>query len=154
MQPFGSTVLRLSLAAVFLVHGIEKLFGLWGGGLTATADFITSIGLGPAYPLAIASAAAELAAGILLVAGAYTLWVALLLTVGRIAVFYNFLATSTSLTRATSVGRNEFELSILLIGALIALMLTGPGALSIDERRARTAESDAAARARLRAGKV
>jgi hypothetical protein len=41
-----------------------------------------------------------------------------------------------------------------LIGALVSLMLTGPGAFSFDGRRARSAEAEAAGRARLRAGKV
>ena len=47
-----------------------------------------------------------------------------------------------------------YEYNIVLLGALISLMLTGPGALSIDGRRARSAEAEAYGRARLRAGKV
>jgi uncharacterized membrane protein YphA (DoxX/SURF4 family) len=46
------------------------------------------------------------------------------------------------------------EFNLVLIGALAALMLSGPGAFSIDGRRARSAEAEAAGRARLRAGKV
>jgi hypothetical protein len=46
------------------------------------------------------------------------------------------------------------ELHLLLIGALICLMMTGPGALSIAGRRERDAEAEAYARARLRANKV
>jgi uncharacterized membrane protein YphA (DoxX/SURF4 family) len=43
---------------------------------------------------------------------------------------------------------------LLTAGALIRLMLRGPGVFSIDGRRARFAESEAYGRARLRAGKV
>jgi uncharacterized membrane protein YphA (DoxX/SURF4 family) len=46
------------------------------------------------------------------------------------------------------------EFNLVLIGALLCLMLSGPGGLSIDWRRARSAESQAAGRARLRAGNV
>ena len=38
----------------------------------------------------------------------------------------------------------------MLIAALLCLILTGPGAFSIDHRRARSAQSYAAGRARLR----
>ena len=47
-----------------------------------------------------------------------------------------------------------YEFNLALIGALVALMLTGPGALSLDGRRARSAEARAYGRARLRAGNV
>ena len=48
-----------------------------------------------------------------------------------------------------------YEFNLVLIAALASLMLTGPGALSIDGyRRARGGGRRAAGRARLRAGKV
>jgi putative oxidoreductase len=42
------------------------------------------------------------------------------------------------------------EFNVVLIGALVCLMVTGPGALSFEHRRERWAESDRAGRARLR----
>lgn len=154
MRDYGPAVLRLSLAAVFVAHGAEKLFGLWGGGLVETAAFVTSLHLPAAYPLAVASAAAELAAGILLLCGAFTFWTALALLIARIGIFYKAYLVSGALVHPTDVGRSGFEVSVLLIGGLIAILLTGPGALSFDTRRERFAERDAAARARIRAGKV
>ena len=47
-----------------------------------------------------------------------------------------------------------YEFNLALIGALVSLMLTGPGAFSVDGRRERSAEAEAYGRARLRAGKV
>ena len=44
------------------------------------------------------------------------------------------------------------EFNLALAGALASLMLTGPGAFSIDRRRARAAEAQAFGRARMRAG--
>ena len=67
---FGPAVLRLAVGAVFVAHGAQKLFGLWGGGgLTGTAAFFAQLGLTPAYPLAIFVGLIELAGGLLLVAG-------------------------------------------------------------------------------------
>jgi putative oxidoreductase len=45
-----------------------------------------------------------------------------------------------------------YEFHLVLLGALVALILSGPGALSVDARRLRSAESLAAGRARLRQG--
>ena len=47
-----------------------------------------------------------------------------------------------------------FEFSMVLTGALVSLMLTGPGAISIDGWRARSAEARAYGRARIRSGNV
>lgn len=149
MQAYGPAVLRLSVGAVFILDGLEKLIGLWGGSLGPTVDVVTALGLRPAYPLAVAAAATELAAGVLLVAGAYTLWTALALTISRGLVLYQVLASASL---AGGAGRQTLETSLLLIGSLVALMLTGPGAWSIDESRLRSAEREAAGRARIRAG--
>ena len=60
-------VLRLAVGAVFVAHGAQKLFGLWGGGgLTGTAAFFAQLGLTPAYPLAILVGLVELGGGLLL----------------------------------------------------------------------------------------
>jgi hypothetical protein len=41
------------------------------------------------------------------------------------------------------------EYHLVIIGALLSLILTGPGALSIDDSRVRSAQTAAANRARL-----
>jgi putative oxidoreductase len=154
MRAYGPTVLRLFLAAVFIAHGVEKLFGVRGGSLAGTEAMVSALHLPAAYPLAVAAAAGELACGILLLVGAFTLWAALVLLAARLVVFYQLYTASRLLMPSEPVGGTDVELSWLLIGALIALLLGGPGALSLDGQRVRSAERDAAARARLRAGKV
>src|SRR5262249_10584982 len=80
MRPYGLTALRLAVGAVFVAHGAQKLFGIWGGpGLARTATFFASLGLSPAYPLAVLVAGLEFAGGLLLILGGATLWVSLAL---------------------------------------------------------------------------
>jgi putative oxidoreductase len=157
MQAFGPAVLRLAVGVVFLAHGAQKLFGLWGGGgPSGTAAFFQQLGLSPAYLLAIFVGLIEFCGGLLLIAGAFTLIVSILLTLNMIvAVWKVHLGSGFFLnwTNAPGLGHG-YEFNLVLIAALVTLLLTGPGALSVDARRARSAESLAAGRARLRGGSV
>jgi putative oxidoreductase len=149
MQPYGPAVLRLAVGAVFVGHGAQKLFGIWGGpGIEGTATGFAQIGLAPAMPLAVMVGIVEFVGGGLLILGALTLVSSLALTFTMlVAIWKVHLAGGFFLPAG-------FEYNLVLIGALVSLMLTGPGAFSIDGRRARSAEAEAAGRARLRAGKV
>ena len=142
-------MLRLCVGAVFLAHGAQKLFGVWDGpGLAGTTTLIASFGLNPAYPLAILAAVAQSAGGALLILGGLTRWVALALIVEvGIAVWkVNYL---NGFYLSTTEGPGV-EYRLVVIGALLCLALTGPGAFSVDEWRNSSAEAKAAGRARAR----
>lgn len=149
MQPYGPVVLRLAVGAVFVAHGAQKLFGVWGGGgLADTAAFFGQFGLTPAFPLAIAVAVVEFVGGLMLIAGGRTLIAAGALTITMaVAIWKVHFVHGFFLP-------NGYEFNVTLIGALVSLMLTGPGAFSIEGQRARSAQAQAYGRARLRAGKV
>ena len=153
MQSYGPAVLRACVGAVFIAHGAQKLFGMWGGpGLDGTTAMLTSLGFPYPYPLAILLAATEFGGGILLVLGGLTRWVALALAVDMgIAIWKVHYGNGFFL--AAQPGRGGgVEFAMVLLGALVCLMLTGAGALSIEQRRSQSAE--AAARGRARARKV
>src|SRR5688572_20125240 len=135
MRPYGPAALRLCVGAVFASHGLQKLFGLWGGqGLDGTTAMIASWGLNPAYPLAIL--------------GGLTRWVALALLVETaVAVWKVNYLNEFFITTQGAIGA---EYRLVLIGALLCLMLGGPGAVSIDEWRNSSAEAMRAGRARAR----
>ena len=157
MQAYGLAVLRLAVAAVFIAHGAQKLFGIWGGyGLTGTAGYFEQLGLRPGYALAVLVGVVEFGGGIMLVLGALTLIASLALALNMgVAVWKVHAVNGFFLNWTNTPGQGHgIEFNLVLIGALIALMLGGPGAVSIDGRRARSAEVEAAGRARLRAGKV
>ena len=153
----GPLVLRLAIGAVFVAHGAQKLFGIWGGGgPTGTAAFFAELGLTPAYPLALLVGIVELAGGLLLMGGAFSLITAAVLTVHMlVAVWTVHLASGFFLNWTMAPGQGHgYEFNLVLIAALVSLILTGPGALSFDRYRARAAEADALGRARLRTGNV
>jgi putative oxidoreductase len=146
---YGPTVLRVALSLVFIAHGAQKLFGIWGGGgLSGTASGFSQMGIEPAYWLAAVAGVVEFGGGILLLLGAFTLIAAVLLALQMAAaIWLVHLAHGFFLP-------GGFEFNLTLIAALVSLMLTGAGALSVDGRRASHAAAAAAGRARLRAGHV
>jgi len=153
MRPYGLTALRLCVAAVFVAHGAQKLFGAWGGGgLSGTSAYLAGLGLNPSYPLAVTLALTEFVGGLMLIVGGGTLWASLALA-GAMAVavwkvhYQNGFFLNWSFTPNQGHG---VEYSLVLVGALVALMLAGPGALSIDEWRSSKAEAQARRRERMR----
>jgi putative oxidoreductase len=154
MASFGPVALRIAVGAVFLAHGAQKLFGVWGGGgLSGTAAFFAQLGLSPAYPLALFVALVEFLGGLLVMAGAFTFVTAIVLTLNMlVAVWKVHLANGFFLNWTIAPGQGHgYEFNLVLIASLVSLTLTGPGALSVDGWRAQTAETEAAGRARLRA---
>lgn len=157
MQAYGPAVLRLGLGAIFIAHGAQKLFGIWGGGgIAGTTTFFEQLGLSPAMPLAALVGVVEFVGGLMLILGALTVLAALALTVNMLVAIWKVHAAhgfflDWSLAPAAGYG---YEFQVALIAGLLCLALAGPGALSIDSQRAHSAELSAAGRARLRAGKV
>lgn len=153
MRPFGLTALRLAIGAVFIAHGGQKLFGLWGGpGLAGTTAYFATLGLQPAYPLAILASGIELIGGILLILGWGTRWVALALAIDMgVAIWKVHYLNGFFMNWTGAPGRGHgIEFALVLAAALICLMLNGPGALSFDEWRNQSAEAEARGRARAR----
>lgn len=153
LYSYGPTVLRLALATVFAAHGLQKLFGLWGGpSLSQTGAFFTSLGLTPGLPLAIFVGVVELVGGALLVAGLFVRWVSIALAIEMaVAAYKVHLPNGFFLNWNLHPGIGHgVEMNLVLIGALVSLIFTGAGALSIDEWRVSTAEEAALGRARLR----
>jgi putative oxidoreductase len=150
MRPYGPAALRLCVGTVLLLHGLQKLFGLWGGaGIGGTTSLLASWGLNPAHPLAIVAGVAELAGGALLILGGLTRWIALAL-IAEVAVAIWKVNYQNGLFLTSAGGGPGAEYRLVLIGALLCLALTGPGALSVDEWRHSSAEAMRAGRARAR----
>ena len=157
MAPFSPTLLRVALGVVFAAHGAQKLFGVGGGGgLNGTAAFFAQLGLSPAFVLAMASGLAETFGGLFLIAGLYTRITTGVLTVEMlVAAWKAHLANGFFLNLMNTPGAGHgYEFNLVLIAALVSVMITGPGRLSVDHSTARATETDAAGRARLHSGAV
>ena len=153
MESVGPVVLRVVMGVMFAAHGMQKLFGAFGGGgLGGTSAAFESLGLSPAYALATAVGIAEFGGGLLLIAGALTRYVSAALVIVMLgAIWKVHLANGFFLNWEMTPGRGHgVEYNLVIIAALLCLALTGPGEFSVDHWRARAAEGHAAARARLR----
>jgi putative oxidoreductase len=153
MPGWGLTVLRVAIGLVFIAHGAQTLFGLFGGaGLALTAERYQQLGLAPAYPLAVLSGIVQFAGGLMLLLGAWTRWAAIALAAGTTAaVWAAHLAHGFFLNWALTPGVGHgYEFHFVLIGACVCLALSGAGELSIDGLLDRSAESALAGRHRIR----
>ena len=129
---YGPLLLRLGLAAVFIVHGYPKLFGKPPmGGIAATAGFFESIGIRPGKFWALIVGVVEFFGGVLLVIGFGVQVVALLLAINMLVAIWKVKFKMGFVSGpASPAGGWEFDF-VLLIMAL-SLLVLGPGAYSLD----------------------
>lgn len=125
---YGLTVMRILVGIIFVAHGGQKLFGLFGGyGLAGTAQYMESLGLTPGYVMASLAGGAEFFGGVALIIG-------LLARPAAVALIFMTLVAifSVHIHNGLFMANNGFEFALALLGALIAILIEGPGRLSLD----------------------
>lgn len=135
-QNFGLLLLRAGLGAVLIAHGLQKLFGWWGGsGLHGFKNALTDVGFQHADILSYVSAGGEIVAGVLLVLGLFTPIAA----AGALAFLINGLLASASVRPRSHTFAyflpDGHEYQITLIVMAVAVILVGPGRYGLDARR-------------------
>jgi putative oxidoreductase len=124
----GLLVLRLVVGLLFVGHGAQKLFGIWGGhGLKGTAGFFEQIGLKPGHVHASAAGLLEFGGGALLALGLFTPFAAAAL----IAVMTAAVITVHLPKGLWSTG-GGYEYNLVLGAAAFALAAIGAGNWSLD----------------------
>lgn len=131
---FALTVLRVSLGIMILPHGLQKMFGLFGGfGFSGTMEFFTAT-MGIPWIFAAAAILAESLGGVALIFGVgtrlaafgvgVTMLVAALISHMQHGFFMNWFGHQKG---------EGVEFFILAVGIAIVLIFRGGGALSVDK---------------------
>jgi putative oxidoreductase len=134
-QDLGLLLLRVGLGVVLVAHGLQKLFGWWGGeGLTGLRNSLSDVGYQHADILTYCVAGGEIGAGVLLVLGLFTP----LAAAGVLAYLINGLIAGMAGQNSRSFPfflPNGHEYELTLIVATIAVILVGPGRYGFDAGR-------------------
>ncbi|WP_170985839.1 DoxX family protein [Rhizobium sp. AU243] len=119
-RPQALGALRIMTALLFVSHGTQKLFG-----------FPASQMDGSLPTMLLVAALLELVGGILVLIGLFTRPVAFILS-GQMAVAYFMAHAPSNFFPALNGG----DAAILFCFIFLYLFVAGPGAFSVDERRA------------------
>lgn len=131
-------IMRLTLGCVMLPHGLQKVFGLFGGaGLQATMHAFT-VKMGLPAPVAVLVILAESAGALGLIFGFLTRLCALgiALVMGG-AIFFVHARHGFFMNWFGTQAGEGFEYHLLAIGLALALAVHGAGKWSFDQRIAR-----------------
>ena len=128
--------LRLVVGYGFFAHGMAK----WNRGPEKFGKLLGVIGVPAPAITARAVTGIEVLGGLAIMLGALVLLASIPLVASMVVamftihVHYGFSAVNTIGLTATGpvLGPPGYEINLLYIGALLALALTGPGALSVD----------------------
>lgn len=120
-------LLRLVVGVVFIFHGSQKLFGAFDGpGIEGFAEALEQMEIPSPVVMAWLTGIAEFGGGILVLIGLIT----------RLAAIAPLIVMVVAITQvhaeAFAVDRGGMEFALTLATILLALILAGPGRLSID----------------------
>jgi putative oxidoreductase len=128
-RELGLAILRVVLGVVYVTHGLPKLMG----GAAATAGYLGQLGFPVPALFAWIVALLETFGGLALIAGFLVRPVALLFVVEMSLGILLVHAKVGWYVIGPGTGGAEFN--TVLIAALLALVLAGPGLASVDGRR-------------------
>jgi putative oxidoreductase len=135
-QDLGLLLLRVVVGALFIGHGLQKAFGLWGGpGFDGFEKSLTDMGFQHADILTYVATGGQIAAGVLLVLGLFTPVAA----AGALAYLVTGILaeamTAHEEARLSSFLTDGHEYKVILVCAVAAIILVGPGRYGLDAGR-------------------
>ena len=140
LNNLGLLTIRVILATVFVYHGGQKLFGLFGGyGIEGTAKWMASAGIPFPTLSVVLAGSAEFFGGLALLTGL----AARLATVPM--VFTMVVAIATTHLTGFDARTGGMEYPLTLAAVLAGIGLTGPGRFTLVElvRQIRTSREPA-----------
>lgn len=120
---------RLALGWIFIAHGGQKLFGLWGGsGLQGFAGSLETLGLKPAMFWALLAGGAEFLGGLMVLLGVFARWGALfILAVMAVAV------ATVHWKNGFFLSNSGYEYNVAIIGLALCILFAGSGRFSLKQ---------------------
>lgn len=126
-RPAAPLVLRLVLGGLFIWHGLDK----FDAGISMVEEMFTMWGIPAPGLTAFLVAVIEIVGGIALVLGIGTRIAAVLLSIVMIGALVYVKADLGIISSGPMPGA---ELDLALLAGLIALIVLGPGPISLDDR--------------------
>ncbi len=127
MLDLGILVLRLALGIMFLAHGLQMAFGLFGGsGVKGFSQMLSGLGFAPAMFWSYIASYTVLFGGLLVIIGVQTRLAATLLL-----IFILTAAIKVHLDKGFFLSNGGFEYTFIIAAICLALILLGPGKFSI-----------------------
>ncbi|MHA6784868.1 DoxX family protein [Pseudonocardia saturnea] len=130
----GLLILRFAIGGTFFAHGMQKVFGLWGGpGIGRFSQELAGYGFRETMTLAWVTGITELVAGGFVVLGVLTP----LAAAGLVGIMINvvLLKVGNGFFIASPAGAAAVELEVVLGLGAAAIVLTGPGNVALDRGR-------------------
>lgn len=128
MMDLGLLLIRVVVGVLFVGHGAQKLFGLFGGyGPKGTGGWMESVGIKPGVAMAIFAGVLELAGGTLFAAGLLTPVAALLIALTMVGAIVKVHGPNGLWATA-----NGYEYPLVLLAVVIGVALMGAGEYSLD----------------------
>ncbi len=128
MVDIGLLVLRVILGLIFIGHGSQKLFGLFGGaGLNGTIKWIGSMGLRPAWFWGLVASLSEFGGGVLLFLGLFS-------PLGSLGIIASMLVAIVEVHWSKGFWNTKggIEFPLTNIAGALTLAFTGSGKYSLD----------------------
>ncbi|TDP01270.1 DoxX family protein [Marinomonas balearica] len=125
----ASLILRLPVGIIFMAHGAQKLFGMFGGyGLEGTGQWMASMGMEPGYLMALLAGSAEFFGGLALVIG-------LLVRPASVALAFTMLIAIVTVhfSNGLFMASNGYEYALSLLAVTVSLFFSGAGSYSVDK---------------------
>ncbi|ADZ93117.1 DoxX family protein [Marinomonas mediterranea] len=124
----ASLILRLPVGIIFMAHGAQKLFGMFGGyGLEGTGQWMASIGMEPGYLMALLAGGTEFFGGLALVLG-------LLVRPASLGLAFTMIIAivTVHLSNGLFMANNGYEYALSLLAVTVSLIFSGAGSYSVD----------------------
>ena len=128
LEVYSWPLVRAATGLFFVPHGLQKLFGMWGGDIARTAEGMAKQGLEPAIFRVHYIGVLEVFGGILLAIGFLTRPIAVLF-IGFMAVA----AFHVHMPQGWFWTNRGMEVPLYLMLICIAIVIRGGGTLSVDQ---------------------